>query len=808
MSRSLKIFLKVIAALFGIIILIWLGAAYYINHNNKKILATILNQLNSNVNGKIKVNSMETTIFKGFPGVSVSLKKVQLRDSLWAQHKHDLLNAQDIEVSLNILSLITGNININKIGINNANIYVYTDTNGYSNTSIFKAKSNQSSSKKDQNAYKINRLDFNNVNLIVDNQKRLKLFSFVVQQLKGKINYADTGWNGKIDLITNVKSFAFNTKKGSFLKDKIIKGRLIAHYNEKSQQITIDQEKLNIGVDEFYIGAKISIAEEKSAFAIAVRANKILYKNISLLLSPNISTKLLKFSIDQPIAVVGTIVDDGSKNATDPLINVKITVKNNTVTFPSGQLTQCDFLGTFTNKDTVSKFIGDANSAIRFFALTGDYYNMPLKVDTFSITNLERPIGVGLVTAQFPLENLNKSLGGETLNFKNGTADLKLYCKADIENFTFTKPELSGNVIIKNADITYLTRNMKLVNSSLTLNFDQKNLNIINSRFQLGKSILNMNCSIENFLNFYYTDPEKILVNLKLNSPQLNLSEFMFLLGQRKTVKRKAKSKNAIKEVSEQLSNVLEAAKVNIQLNVKQATYNRFVAKNLMANISLLGNGIYFNKINVNHAGGNANLNGKITQSGNNNKFNINANINGVSIMNFFYAFDNFGQNSITDKNIRGYLSAKVNTNGSITEQGNIVKKSMYGQVIFSLNKAALVNFEPIKKVGKFAFPNRNLSNIEIEKLNGTLTLSGDKINISPMQVNSSVLNFNVKGIYGLNYGTDIAMDIPLRNPKKNKGIIDKEELELARMKGIVLHLKAIDDGNGGIKVKWNNDHD
>lgn len=808
MSRSLKISIKVVVALFAIILLTWLGAAYYINHNNKTILAKILTQLNSNVNGKIEVNSMETTLLKGFPGVSVSLKKVKLRDSLWTQHKHDLLNAEDIEVSLNIFSLITGDININKIAINNANIYVYTASNGYSNTSMFKVKNSHPSSAKNQNAFKIKRLDFNNVNLVVDNQQRFKLFNFVVGQLKGKINYADTGWNGKIDLETNVRSFAFNTKKGSFLKDKTIKGKLIAHYNEKSQEITIDQEKLSIGGDEFYIGAKISVAKEKSAFAISVRADKILYKNISLLLAPNISTKLLKFAIDEPIAVVGTIVDNGNKNATDPLINVKITVKNNTVSFPSGKLTECNFLGTFTNKDTVGKAIGDANSAIKFFALTGNYYNVPLKVDTFAITNLERPIGVGLVTAQFPLEKLNSSLGGETLNFKNGTADVKLYCKADIENFSFTKPELSGNVFIKNADITYLPRKMKLVNSSLTLNFDQKNLKIINSRFQLGKSILNMNCTIENFLNFYYTDPEKILVDLKLNSPQLNLGELMFLLGQRKTIKRNTKNKNSIKELSDQLSAVLEASKVNIQLKVNQATYNRFVAKNLNANISLIGNGIYLNKINVTHAGGSANLSGKITQVGNNNKFNLNTNINGVSITNFFYAFENFGQNSITDKNIRGYLSAKVNANGSITDQGNIVKKSMYGQVIFSLNKAALVGFEPIQKVGKFAFPNRNLSNIEIEKLNGTLTLNGDRINISPMQVNSSVLNFNVKGIYGLTNGTDIAMDIPLRNPKKNRGIIDKEELELARMKGIVLHLKAIDDGKGGIKVKWNNDHD
>lgn len=143
-----------------------------------------------------------------------------------------------------------------------------------------------------------------------------------------------------------------------------------------------------------------------------------------------------------------------------------------------------------------------------------------------------------------------------------------------------------------------------------------------------------------------------------------------------------------------------------------------------------------------------------------------------------------------------------------MTQKGNMIKRSMFGNVVFNLKNAALVNFEPLKKVGKFAFPNRDLANITMDKLDGTLALRGDKILISPMQINTSAINLNMKGTYGLTTGTDIAMDIPLRNPKKNEGIIDKDELALARMKGIVLHLKAIDDGKGGMKVRWNSDHD
>lgn len=808
MSRWLKRFLKIISAFFIVLVVVWLGAAYYISHHNKAILGTILNQLNANVNGKIEVKSMETALLSGFPGVSVSLKSVSLKDSLFQVHHHQLLSAGDIGVSLNVFSLLAGNIKISKITINRANIYLYTDSSGYSNTSMFRKKDrNRAENNNEKQAMEIKRVDFNDVDLMIDNQRRHKNFHFQVDELKGKIDYPDSGWNGNLKLKTMIKSFAFNTMKGSFLKDKALSGTLIAHYNNENQVVTIDQEKLLIGNNEFFIGAKIDLSKNESAFAVDIRADKILYKDISLLLSPNISSKLLKFAIAKPISVVGSIVDDGSKQHKDPLINVRINVKDNTVVIPSGKLTNCNFTGTFTNRDTLNRAIGDENSAIKFYGLTAAYYNAPLKVDTFTITNLARPLAAGYVTAQFPLTRLNGSVGSGTFNFKKGTADLKLYCKADIDNFRFTKPVLSGNVIIKNADITYLPRNMKLVNSELMLNFNQKDLNITNSRFQLGRSIVHMNCSVQNFLNFYYTDPSKILAELKLSSPQLNLGEFMGLLGQKNTVKRKSQRGNAVAEVTDQLTRVLDAARINIRLHIDRAIYQRFIASKLNADLSLVGEGIFVNQLSVNHAGGNLTLKGNIRQSGPINKFSLNAIVSRVNVKEFFYAFENFGQTSITNQHLKGFLSAKVNTSGSLTAKGEIVSRSMYGQVIFNLSKAALIGFEPLQKVQKLAFANRDFSNIAIDRLDGTFTLMGDKIAISPMQVNTSVLNFNMTGIYGLSNGTNIAMDIPLRNPKRDEKITDKEERKLARMKGIVLHLKAVEE-EGKLKIRWNKDHD
>jgi hypothetical protein len=809
MSRWLKISLKIIAALLLLFAIIWVGAAYYINKNNGAILAKILQQVNTNVSGTIKVSHMETTLLRGFPGVSVSLKNVSLKDSLWNQHQHELLKANDIDVTLNALSLLVGTINIRKVAINNASIYLYTDSNGYSNTSMFRRKDKKKAAENEESSssLQVRIVDLNNVNLVVDNQNRFKLFSFHVDELKGKIKYPFGKWDGDFKLKTQIKSFAFNTRKGSFLKNKLLSGNMSAHYDDETEVIIIDQKPIKIGNDTFSIGANINIAENKPAFSIALRADQILYRNISNLLAQNISAKLLKFNIEKPVDVTGTIIDDGSKNHKDPLINVKMTVKQNKVTIPSGELTDCSFVGFFSNQDTTSKPIGDPNSVIHFYGLTAKYYNAPIKVDTFTVANLERPVARGLVTSKFELNALNRSFGDESFHFEKGTAELRLFCQADIDNFLFTKPVIHGKVVVKNANITYLPRRLKLVNSSLNLHFNQKDLSISNSRFQLGSSVINMDCQIENFLNFYYTDPEKIEIKLSLNSPILQLGEFIPFLSPRQAKRKKSSTKNTLREASEQLTIALEESKVQLQLNVGKAVYQKFVARNVNANISLIGNGVYFNKIDVQHAGGRISFNGKIEQLGPVNKMKLNANIARVSVKEFFNAFDNFGQQSVTSTNLKGFLSAKVNAAGNITEKGNMVPKSIFGKVNFTLDKAALVGFEPLEKVGKFIFRSRNLSNVQLEKLNGTLTLRGDKVDISPMKVNSTALNFDVKGVYGFNEGTNIALDIPLRDPKKSADIKDEEEREIARMKGIVLHLKAVDE-DGKIKIKWNRKRD
>lgn len=805
MPRWSKITLKVLGVLVGLIVMLFVAVAWYVNANKKKLLASVTAQLNKNLNGSIYIADMDPTFLRGFPGVSMALKNVVLKDSLWQRHRHTLLEAKDLDVTVNALALFRGTVEIKKIGIDNASIYLYTDSLGYSNTSIFKKKDKSKPKPKDSEApAEIGRFTLNNVNFVLDNKKGHKLFQFVVDNLKGDVDYTWSGWEAELKLKTMARSLAFNTRRGSFIKDKLLEGPFKVSYNDESGIVTVAPNTINIGSDPFIIGAIFDTSKEHTDFKIDIDAKEILWRNAAALLAPNISAKLNMFNLDRPIHASCTIAGNMGPGG-EPSINVKALVGDNVLTTPGGVIKDCSFTGIFTNNFINGKGLTDENSAIRLFAFKGNYQEMPFSIDTVSIHNLDKPVATGVFKSRFDIAKLNNVIGDNMLKFGKGTADVKLAYKADIVDFQLTKPFVTGFIEIKNADVSYVPRRVHFKNTAISLNFTNDDLFIKNIRLQSGKSIVFMDGSIRNFLNLYYTAPEKILLNWQIKSPELHLGEFLGFLGTRKP---KAKKRTPKSNFSDNLNEVFEKSQVNMNIKVDKVFYNKFLATNANADLLLSENSIAIRNVSVKHAGGGLKLNGSVTQRGSINKFVLNTNISNVDIKNFFYSFDNFGMKSLTSKNLRGYLFSKVNMSGQISDNGNLMPNSLYGSIVFDLKKGALLSFEPVKSVGKFAFPFRDLDNITFTNLNGKFDVRGQNITINPMQINSSLLNMDIAGVYSLGRGTNIALDVPLRNPKKDQEIADRQERKERRMKGIVLHLLATDGDDGKIKIKLNKNRD
>ena len=184
------------------------------------------------------------------------------------------------------------------------------------------------------------------------------------------------------------------------------------------------------------------------------------------------------------------------------------------------------------------------------------------------------------------------------------------------------------------------------------------------------------------------------------------------------------------------------------------------------------------------------------------NPFQIKAIIEKVQVNKLFHAFENFGQTTIIDSNIKGGFSANVALKGNLGEDLSFVKNSFNGSIGFNLKNGELNNFPPLKTISKFVFKNRNLDSITFSNLSNELTLKNGKITIPKMEIESSAIRMIVQGIYAFEAGTDLELMIPLRNPEKDK-LREEKGLKPKKNKGIILYLRAKDGKDGKVNIGW-----
>lgn len=774
------------------------SAAWYVKTHKEKVRTELLAQLNENLDGKLTIGEMEPEFFTSFPRLSLRLENVHLRDSRFESHKKEFLSAGKVEFAVNAWALLRGKVDVAKINIENASVCVFKDASGYSNTSVFKKKKKENpSEEKSGLAASLRKFSFQNVTFIADNRQRNKFFHYKINSLKGKVDYDGSDWNATADLDGFAHSMSFNRDHGSFMKENKLQGHFEVSYDADAKKMTIAPNDLTIGDVDFTVSADFEFPENGAPFKISIKADEILWSQASGLLSSNIREKLDLFKLDKPI-VVSCDLDGDFDSFDDPVIIVKSKIRDNTLETPGGTINHCNFDGLFHNTYVKGKGSVDANSMILLKNLTGEYGAVPFSMPQFSIYNLEVPVARGKVSSRFEIPQLNSLVDKELLDFQGGSGKFDLDFTADVNDFTLVRPQIKGRLSITDASLNYARRNFPCRDLDIDLNFTDAALLIEKLSLQTGKSRMELHGKIDNFLKFYYENPELIQADLHLKSQQLNLSELIGFAGSKSAKAKKSKKKSG--NFTNELSEFLDKSKLKMDVDAKAVHYKKFVATGVRASAFVGEETIALENARFATSGGTVKLSGKIARN-NISIFDFKSEVMGVNVSEFFRQFDNFGMESFNASNLRGRFYFVADFRGKLRGLSDLVPKSLHGNAKFTLKNGALLKFDPIRNVGKFAFPNRDLNNIVFSDLNGGFTLKGEKVELVPMRISSSVINLDLEGIYSFGKGTEMYIDVPLRDPKRDRDITDKKELAERRHRGVVVHLLAADDPETG-KVK------
>lgn len=805
-TGSFKGIIKKISFFFiGIVVFVLLCSGFlaiYFDYNKTEIVAQINTKINDNIKGTIYIGDIKYKFLKGFPNMTLALNQVELKDSLWALHKRTLFNAEQIEIRIGLWSLFVNEVNIDKIEIQKATLYLFKGRNGVVNTDVFRPKPEGRKSESSTTS-SIDEVSLSKVHFISENQLGNKLFDFDIIDLKSNIRHNQDNWNTNLHIKTLAKNMAFNTKRGSFIKDKILDGTLVINFSNEKKQISVRSENLEIGKDLFDIKARFSLEKKISPFDIAIKTT-ISWQDASTLMSENISSRISRFDLKKPIEVGCTIVGDMNASG-DPEIIVKTKITDNELRIPDGIITDCTFDASFTNNYKKGSGCNDVNSTVTLANFSGAYKTIPFTIPLGMISNFEKTIAAGSFKSDFNVALLNEMINKDFVRFSDGQAKVNLDFKFDIVNLEIQKPLFTGDVTVTNATVNYGPRNLTFLKTDIQLDFTEEALLIKKINFKDRRNAVFMEGKIDNFLTLFYENPEKMIVNWDIYVPYLNVKQFLGVIT--KSHQKSPRKKDKGDDFSDRLYSVIDKCQVVLNLKADKMVYNKLEATSTKATVLLANNRLIVKNGWVQSSGGTISFDGQLVPQKDSFLFESNAKINRVDIERFLTSLNNFGIQSFKPKNIKGFLSAAASLTGELLTGGQLKTNSLAGAAKFDVIKGALVDFEPIQKVGKFAFPFRDVNNIVFRDLSGNFRINGDLVNVSNLKVSSSVLNLDINGIYSFKRGTNLALVIPLRNPKRDDKITNKIERNERRNNGIVLYLLAVDEA-GKIKIKWNKNHE
>ncbi|MFT3912019.1 MAG: AsmA-like C-terminal region-containing protein [Ferruginibacter sp.] len=536
-------------------------------------------------------------------------------------------------------------------------------------------------------------------------------------------------------------------------------------------------------------------------FALRFHTKEILYNDARALLPERISRSLSIVRIANPLDADAYI--NGPLKGGDPLVYVTWHSKEVHLMTPFLDFDEAAFTGYYTNEVVPGLPRKDPNSKIVINNFSAGWHGLPVHANNIEILDLSVPTLTCDLQSSFPLTTLNDLVGTSSLQLTSGDAVVDMTYKGPIEKNDNTNSFLNGTISFKNGTVLYVPRNVEMQHVNARMLFKNSDVYIDSFQTIVLNNKFQMQAVARNLLTLINTGPNNINIDWNIYSPLLNLNSFTYLLGAKKSVTASNnKNKKIIANMASKIDAILDQGKLNVQLKTNKLVYRKFEAQNVLANLSFLTDSYVINNASMNHAGGKMNLNGSLVPRLKNNNVKLNMTMDDVDVQQLFTAFENFGQDGITNKNLEGRLTAKVNATLALNENGKVDPSSLNSTVDFSLRNGALNNYEPVKKLQVFVFKKRNFDNIRFAELKNRLDISNQEIKINRMEIQSSVLSMFVEGIYSQKGNTDISIQVPLNNLKKRDSTYIPENIGVDKKGGKSIFMRGRPGEDGTIKFK------
>lgn len=718
----------------------------------------IIKELNKHLKSEVRIapQNIDLTILKSFPDCALEFKDLTAMEASKTDKKDTLLFAKKLSLSFNIKDLFNKNYTIKKIQLEDAKINMKVDKKGNPNYLIWQSEDKGPSN--DSLSFALENISLSNIHYIYKNsQHKIKVDTKIkALTFSGKFN------NDQYTMKSDGEAFVnmFQIEKIKYLNDKKLKFDL---------ELDVNKNTYTIKQSETYVNATQLVSNGTFVINDSLVALDVFFNGKNLDISSTLSLLPEKFQNQiTDYKSAGEFYAKGEfhyKNGKPLIVDSKFGIKQATVTYKptNTTLTNVNLTGNITvNENRSSLTLKNISANLSSNVFNGDmeltnFKDPYLKLKLAANTKLEE------LVAFYPIDTIQEISGAIKFD-----AEIEGLISEMKSNAYSPSIAAKGNAMLSNLKAKFKQSEKEINIPEGKLELNNRHLNVYNLKLIKGNSDVMLVGELPNFLGYLFDASEPLTIIASVTSDKIELEDFLFGSGQ----------SSSASTSSVTISNKLD---FNINVDVKHLSFAKFTADNIKGSLLLKNQKAAVKDLMLEATDGAIKLNAIADASGDNIKISGDCDLNKLNIQKLFTQLNNFGQYTLQDKNLKGFVTANVDFTTTWDKQLHVDLSSINATSSILIERGELNNFKPLESLAKY-IDVTELRSIKFSTLQSAVEIKNKMITIPRTSIKSNAINLELWGKHGFDNVIDyhiqlLLSEIIAKRPKKNKDF--DEELSL-----------------------------
>ena len=525
----------------------------------------------------------------------------------------------------------------------------------------------------------------------------------------------------------------------------------------------IDKAKIKIEDVMFEVVGYVMNSNHEPILNLGFRGKDMDIKSVLSLIPSKYKGKINDYESSGEFYMSATVQGSISKNQS-PQIDADFGIKDADITQVKDNITlhNVNLKGSYSNGNKNNSEL----SHLTLMPFSARIDNGSVAGD-LTLKNLNNPSFDGKIKADFSLEVLQKFMKIDTIETVNGQLKINADFSGERKNISsgnYENISTSGDLLITGMNVKLKNNSLSFTNINGDFKFDNNDLAVNSFTGNIGTSDFELKGFFRNMIGFMIKENQDITVEATLNSKNVNLNELLANKEENSSSKSKYKLKFS------------EHIDVNLNSEIQHLEFRKFDATNIHGVIKLKDKKMVLDPITL------STMSGSITTSGlidgtDSTKLLITcfSDVNKINITKMFESFENFGQTSVTDKNLKGIATAKIQFASMLSPELKMDLDKLYAGVDMTIENGELNNVESMKSLSRF-IELKDLENIRFSTLKNQIEIKNQIINVPKMEVKSNAINVTASGTHSFNNEINYKIKLSLNELLSKKAKQAKKE--------------------------------